>query len=213
MWGQDDCAEWEEPGLLVFIWIFIILTGHTGWGKDKLPFHLSDWVEASHVSVFGRFLGLHVIQILDLSPFSLLLENLSYRHAMLNLSHFCFYRRAKQLWQQKKSRQVLGPQELILLTGMWRQSQAIRQALWAVLSLSPHPWEAKHGGLKKPLTDLHWGLSRMFSLNAVHIYCCSPLVENKNYVWCLGRLTNPSPLCVEVFHHHQVRSENKLVLS
>lgn len=70
MQGQDDCAEWEEPGLLVFVWIFIILTGHAGWGKDKLkPFHLSGWTEASHISVFGRFLGLCVIQILDLSPF------------------------------------------------------------------------------------------------------------------------------------------------
>ena len=161
--------------------------------EGRINLNHSIWVaELKHLTFLCLVdsLGYVSSKFLIFRLFSLLLENLSYRHAMLNLSYFCFYRRVKQLWQQKKSRQVLGPQELMPLTRTWRQSRAVRQARWAVLSLWAHPWEAKHGGLKKPLTDLHWGLSRMFSLNAIRIYCCSPLVENKTMFGALvGWLT------------------------
>ena len=150
--------------------------------EERINLNHSIWVaELKHLTFLCLVdsLGYVSSKFLIFRLFCLLLENLSYRHAMLNLSYFCFYRRVKQLWQQKKSRQVLGPQELIPLTRTWRQSRAVRQARWAVLSLWAHPWEAKHGGLKKPLTDLHWGLSRMFSLNAIHIYLFNQFLNHR----------------------------------
>lgn len=139
-----------------------------GWGKGTFPFHLSRFKHLTSKCLVGSLAYVSPkFLIFCLCSF----DNLSCRH-VLNPFHFCLYRKEKHMWQWKKWRQVLGPQELISLTRMWRKTRAVGQADWAVMSLPAPHCEVTHDGLEKSLLiTLYQDLATVFGLNAV--WCCS----------------------------------------
>lgn len=141
LWGQVDCAEWEGTYLHLDICkpdrAFRVKEGYI-----SIPFQWPHW-HTSHLNVWlAPWVVCHP-NSWSLALFSFDREFVLYTYCVKAL-HFCFYRKEEHMWQCKKSRGVLGPQEPMPSTSMWGKTRAAR----AVSSLPGPPGRSDITGWK-----------------------------------------------------------------